>query len=116
MYLIHPPDGVPVSTVPQVLRLANKSQQIAALTVNYFRVANSETFVKTQLKKRSIKPGETKILDTTDRLLERVTKFENFSDKISATPISNINDFRILQKLIRDPDGVFTRRLVVAVT
>ena len=90
MYLIHPPDGVPVSTVPQVLRLANKSQHLAALTVNYFRVANSETFVKTQLKKRSIKPGETKILDTTDRLLERVTKFENFSDKISATPISNI--------------------------
>ena len=67
MFLIPPPAGVPVSTVPQILRLANKSQRTAPLVVNYFRV-DGDAFVKTQLQRGhasdvTVDNGELKMFD-----------------------------------------------------
>jgi hypothetical protein len=98
MFLIHPPNGVPVSTVPQILRLANKSQRTAPLIVSYFRVEKSEAFVKEQARKRSsnVEQSKTNLFDTTEKLVERIKKVEYFdlfdrvSDKKFASPISTI--------------------------
>jgi len=52
MFLIHPPDGVPISNVPEVLKRSN-SRKIAELVVNYFRFSyefDQNSYIRRQSK------------------------------------------------------------------
>ena len=69
MYLIHPPDGVPISNVPEVLRLANKSQKLAPLHVNYFGVTNPGSYLKSH-RKNGAKTSTSQKIDTKESLIE----------------------------------------------
>ena len=117
MFLIPPPAGVPVSTVPQILRLANKSQRTAPLVVNYFRVdGDGDAFVKTQLQRGhasdvTVDNGELKIFDAKQKLTEHLKTVEHLdSTKSEATPISNI-----LSQVTFDDDEWSCVNLVVEV-
>ena len=115
MFLIPPPAGVPVSTVPQILRLANKSQRTAPLVVNYFRV-DGDAFVKTQLQRGhasdvTVDNGELKMFDAKEKLTEHLKTVEHLdSTKSEATPISNI-----LSQVTFDDDEWSCVNLVVEV-
>ncbi len=72
MYLIHPPKGVPISNVPEVLRLGNRSQKIASLHVNYFRVINSKLYLKNQQKNPFKEEAEFKMVDRKEMLIKHI--------------------------------------------
>jgi len=96
MYLIHAPEGVPVSNVPEVLRLGNKFQKTAPLHVNYFRVNNGHSYVKSQQRKSSTKGKTLKQFDTMENLFARIgideerDLFGRVVSEVSIEPVSNI--------------------------
>ena len=96
MYLIHAPEGVPVSNVPEVLRLGNKFQKTAPLHVNYFRVNNGQSYVKSQQRKSSAKGKTLKQFDTIENLFARIgideerDLFGRVVSEVSIEPVSNI--------------------------
>jgi len=73
MFLIHPPDGVPIATVPEVLRQTN-SRKTALLQVNYFSILKTDNYLKRQkLTSTRIKHDKSKS-DLTEQLKKQINK------------------------------------------